>query len=69
MLTHREVEEKEHFLTSGLPMLKRSSHMSDFLGQHFLFKSGRDSTISATSGMVGALSHASGAKQSIMLIA
>ena len=69
MLTHRKVEEKEHFLTSGLPMLKCSSHMSDFLGWHFLFKTGRDSTLLATSVVVGALSHTSGIKQSIMLIA
>jgi len=63
------VEEKECFLTSGLPMLMDSSHMSGFLGQHFLFKSGRDSALLATSGVVGALSHASGAEQSIMLLA
>lgn len=69
MLTHREVEEKEHFLTSGLPMLLHSSHMADFLGWQFLFKSGRDSTLLATSDVVGALTHASGTKQSIMLIA
>lgn len=69
MLTHREVEEKEHFLTSGLPMLKCSSHMSDFLGQHFLFESGRARILLATCAVVGALSHASGIRQSITLIA
>lgn len=68
MLTQREVEEKEHFLTSGLPMLKCSSHMSDFLGWHFLFKSGRESTLLAASDVMGALSHASGIKRSIVLI-
>lgn len=69
MLAQREVEEKERFLTSGLPMLKCSSRMSDFLGQHFLFKSGRESTFLATSDVMGALSHASGIRRSIMLIA
>lgn len=58
MLAQREVEEKEHFLTSGLPMLKCSSRMSDFLGQHFLFESGRESSLLATSDVMGALSQA-----------
>lgn len=69
MLTHREVEEEEHFLTSGLPMLKCSSHTGDFLGQHFLFESGRARIPLATCTLVGVLSHASGIRQSIRLIA
>lgn len=63
MLAHRELEKKkQHFLTSGLPMLKRSSHMTDFLGLHFLFRSDRDRTLLATSGTVGVPSQTSGTK-------
>lgn len=69
MLTQRDVEEKEHFLTSGFPMLKCSSHMSDFLGWHFLFKSGRQSTLLTTSDVMGTLPHALGIKRSIVLMA
>lgn len=66
MLAHRELEKKKkkttHFLTSDLPMLKRSSCMTDFLGLHFLFRSDRDGTLLATSGTVGVPSQTSGTK-------